>query len=63
MNRHFHVCGCGTELVCAQPADQCAVSDPFECPSCIQNQIDAWMSRIESTDDPEPEPKETHDEH
>ena len=38
---HRHVCDCGDWLVCAE-ADQCAVPEPYECPNCVQRQLDMW---------------------
>lgn len=40
LREHRHVCACGHYLVCRAHPDQC--SPLFECPTCVQDQLDAW---------------------
>lgn len=42
---HAHLCACGTTLECSR-AD-CAVSDPYECPSCERDRQDEYFTRQE----------------
>ena len=44
---HEHRCDCGTYLVCKQPHDQCAVADPYLCPSCEQQRLDDYLTSHE----------------
>lgn len=41
---HRHVCQCQDFYVCHQPPDRCAVTDPWTCPSCQQQQMDDYFS-------------------
>ena len=41
---HTHRCDCGNFLTCRQPPDQCAVADPYLCPTCLQNELDHYIT-------------------
>ncbi len=43
---HVHVCNCGTRLECAAEPDKCAVIEPFDCPTCLQQQRDDYFQQI-----------------
>jgi hypothetical protein len=44
--RHRHVCSCGDYFVCSQEPDKCQVGT-WECPTCIDKQLDAYLSQLE----------------
>ncbi len=56
MTHHEHVCECGSTLVCAR-AD-CAVTEPFVCPTCEFKQKDEFFQQLELTH-PEPNQEPT----
>ena len=39
--KHIHECACGDYYVCSQ-RDGCP--EHWECPHCVQEQIDAWTT-------------------
>jgi len=45
MTHHEHVCECGSTLACAR-AD-CAVAEPFLCPSCEFDMRDEYFQQLE----------------
>lgn len=44
---HRHVCACGTELRCAAEPDKCAVPSEFICPTCEEQERDAYFEHME----------------
>lgn len=46
---HAHWCGCGDYYVCHQEPDQCPVPNEWTCPTCEQEQQDAWVTAMEGS--------------
>ena len=40
---HRHNCACGNVLFCGVNDDQCAVTESYQCPTCVQAQIDDYF--------------------
>lgn len=42
---HAHTCRCGSELTCAR--EDCAVIDPYQCPTCDHEERDQYFQQLE----------------
>lgn len=62
MATHRHVCACGDYFVCSQEPDKCTVRQ-FECPRCVDAQLDAWMAELILNSLPQPTQQEQEHAH
>ena len=54
---HTHLCiTCPNALICHADPDQCAAPEPYVCPNCEQQQLDAYLTQHEPQ--PQPTPQE-----
>ncbi len=59
MMRHKHECACGSFFVCRADADQCAITDPYTCPNCLQDQQDDYFNATLNFPASTPQAKDT----